>query len=69
CEHSRQLLLHTDLSISKNWYMNLKPGQYAAYPDGLADNAHLQYNGAIAFADILAKGLKGLGLIYADLVL
>lgn len=68
CNASKKLLLSTDLTISKNWFMNLEAGQYSAYPEGIADDAHLQHNGAVVFAELLANGLKNLGSIYAELV-
>jgi lysophospholipase L1-like esterase len=68
CEKSRQLLLCTKTSESKNWYMNLEAGKYSAYPDGITDDAHLQYHGAVNFARLIANGLKELGSIYAELV-
>lgn len=68
CERSKQLLLNTNLSESKNWYMNLDAGKYSAYPDGITDNAHLQYHGAVTFAKLIADGLKELGSVYSTLV-
>lgn len=68
CERSRQLLLHTKLSESKNWFMNLEASKYNAYPEGIIDDAHLQYNGAVIFAKLIADGLKELGSIYGELV-
>lgn len=68
CEASRKLLLETDLTISKNWFMNLDAGQYKAYPDGLCDDAHLQHNGAVVFAELIAKELTKLGTIYSELI-
>jgi lysophospholipase L1-like esterase len=68
CEQSRQLLKNTDLSVSKNWFMNLEAGQYSAYPDGITDDAHLQHNGSVVFAGLIAEELKKLGSIYAELI-
>ncbi len=68
CERSRQLLLHTEPSVSKHWFMNLEAGKYSTYPEGITDDAHLQYNGAVVFAKLIADGLEELGSIYADLV-
>lgn len=68
CEASKQLLLSTDFNVSKNWFMNLDARQYEAYPEGITDDAHLQHNGAVIFAKLIADGLKDLGLVYAELV-
>jgi lysophospholipase L1-like esterase len=68
CEASRQLLLNTSLEQSKNWFMNLDAGAYKAYPEGIIDDAHIQYHGAVIFAELIANGLKELGSKYAELV-
>lgn len=68
CELSRQLLLNTPLIESKSWFMNLEKGKYNAYPDGITDDAHLQHNGSVIFAKLIADALKELGSIYAELV-
>lgn len=68
CERSKQLLLNTELSESKNWYMNLEAGKYSAYPEGITDDAHLQHHGAVIFAKLIADALKELGSIYSELV-
>lgn len=54
---------------SKKYYMNLAPGEYANCPEGKVDNTHLKYEGAVCFAGLIAKGLKELGGIYADLLI
>lgn len=55
---------------SKKYFMHLKPGEYINYKDGLnTDNTHLQYEGAVAFANMIAIGLKNLGGIYKELLL
>lgn len=66
---SRELIESIGQEKSKTYFMNLEPGDYKNYPDGLEDNTHLQYEGAVAFAGLVAKGLKELGGIYADLLL
>jgi lysophospholipase L1-like esterase len=48
--------------------MNIAPGEYPAYPNGLLDNTHLKHEGAVVFAGLVAEGLKELGAPYADLL-
>ena len=50
------------------YYMNLPAGLHPNYPDGLADNTHLQPAGALAFGGLIAKGLYELGGVYAELL-
>lgn len=54
---------------SKNYFMNFGAGQYENYPDGLNDNTHLRYDGAVLFAKMIARGLRELGSIYRDLLI
>lgn len=54
---------------SKKYYMNLEPGEYTSCPEGKVDNTHLKYEGAVCFAGLIAKGLKEIGGIYADLLI
>lgn len=68
CKKSEALLRQTNLNVSKHWFMNLEKGEYEAYPDGILDDAHLQYKGAVVFARLIADGLKELGSIYKELV-
>ena len=51
-----------------NYYMNIPAGAYPNYPNGLADNTHLQPAGARAFAGLIARGLYELGGVYAALL-
>lgn len=53
---------------SKKWFMNLEPGEYVSCPEGKIDNTHLKHEGAVMFAGLVAKGLRELGGIYADLL-
>lgn len=69
CELSRKLLMETGDEASKKWFMNFPAGLYENFPEGKADNTHLRYEGAIQFAGIIAKELKKLGGIYAELVI
>ena len=66
---SRAALEEAGASITESWYMHVPAGIYPYKPDGLqTDNTHLQYPGAVIFAGIIAKGLKDLGGIYAELI-
>jgi hypothetical protein len=49
--------------------MHLPAHVYPNYPDGLADNTHLKYEGAVHYAACIAEGLKELGGIYSDILL
>ncbi|MBP3610453.1 MAG: rhamnogalacturonan acetylesterase [Lachnospiraceae bacterium] len=69
CELSRQVLTETGDENSKKWFMNFPAGLYDNYPEGKADNSHLRYEGAIVFAGLIAKELKKLGGVYAELLL
>lgn len=50
------------------WFMHLPEGVYPYHMEGLTDNTHLKYAGAVVFAGCIARGLKSLGGIYADLL-
>ena len=50
------------------YYMNLPAGVYPNYPDGLRDDTHLQPEGAMAFAGLIARGLYELGGTYRELL-
>lgn len=50
---------------SLSLYMHLAPGLYFTYPDGLADDTHLRYEGTVCFAGLVARGLMELGDSYA----
>ncbi len=69
CAESKKLLEKTGEKESRKWFMYFPSGQYQNYPDGKEDNTHLRYEGAIVFAGMVAKGLKQLGGIYAELIL
>jgi lysophospholipase L1-like esterase len=68
-ESSKQCIEQLGESKSKAYFMNLMPLDYVNYPEGLEDNTHLKYEGAIAFAHLIAIGLKELGGIYKELLL
>lgn len=44
--------------VTQNYFMNLPPGKYEAYPDGQEDNTHFQPEGAKAVAQLVFNGLK-----------
>ncbi len=65
---SRELLQKTGEEESRRWHMFFPAGIYANYPQGMEDNTHLRYDGAVTYAGLIAQGLKQLGGIYRDLV-
>lgn len=65
---SRSLLKAAGPVESTKLYMHLEPGKYESHPEGLVDNTHLQYAGAVAYGKCVAEGLKELGGIYGDLL-
>lgn len=50
------------------FYMNLPAGVYPAYPEGMKDGTHLQPEGALTFAGLIARGLYELGGVYRELL-
>ncbi len=66
---SRAELKRAGEAESREWYMNFDEGLYPNYMEGKADNTHLRYAGAVLYAGLVAKGLKELGGIYADLLI
>ena len=66
---SREFLEKVGEAESRKFFMHLAPGEYPNYPEGLTDNTHLKYEGAVAFAGLIAAGLKELGEIYRDLLI
>lgn len=69
CAMSREKLAEAGAEKSKEWYMHLPAGRYSSHPEGLIDNTHLKYEGAVTYAGCIARGLKELGGIYGDLLL
>ena len=69
CTMSRKKLAETGAEKTKEWYMHLPAGRYASHPEGLTDDTHLKYEGAVTYAGCIARGLKELGGIYGDLLL
>lgn len=66
---SRKQLRQAGAKNSKVWYMNLPEGLFEQYQQGLTDNTHLQYQGAVVFAGCIASSLKKLGGIYRQLLI
>ncbi|MCU0459495.1 MAG: glycosyl hydrolase family 28 protein [Bacteroidales bacterium] len=46
--------------VSMTYFMNLPPGLYEAYPDGISDNTHFQPAGATALAQLVFSAMKEL---------
>ncbi|MBW6497164.1 MAG: rhamnogalacturonan acetylesterase [Bacteroidales bacterium] len=46
--------------VTENYFMNLPPRKFEAYPEGLSDNTHFQPEGALEVARLVFEGLKGL---------
>ena len=66
---SRAELTRVGAEASKKWYMHIPEGKYPYHMEGLTDNTHLQYAGAVVYGGCIARGLKELGGIYKDLLL
>lgn len=67
---SREKLEKVGPENTLTWYMHIPAGIYPYHPEGLdTDNTHLRYEGAVIYAGCIARGLKELGGIYADLLL
>lgn len=65
---SRAELRKAGAEKTKNWYMHLPKGIYPSHMEGLTDNTHLKYEGAVVYGSCIARGLKELGGIYRDLL-
>lgn len=46
--------------VTMTYFMNLPPGLFEAYPDGLTDNTHFQPAGATAMAQLVFSAMKEL---------
>lgn len=68
CQKSKELLEKIGDENSKKWFMHLKKGEFPSHKDGLEDNTHLKYEGAVTMAGLIAEGLKELGGIYIELI-
>lgn len=68
CAKSMEMLTQAGPQKSGAWYMNLPANLFPAYPNGLVDNTHLRYEGAVLYAAALAKLLLALGPPVSTLV-
>jgi lysophospholipase L1-like esterase len=66
---SRRLLSKAGDKGSLKWYMNFPAGVYDHYPDGVNDNTHLRYEGAVAFGALIAEGIRALDSPYRDMLI
>lgn len=67
---SADLLAMTGDIRSRKWFMHLLPEEYKLeeYKNGLADNTHLRYEGAVIMAGLIAEGLSELGEPFSSLL-
>lgn len=65
---SREKLLLAGPEETKKWYMHIPAGVYENYPEGLTDNTHLKFEGALTYSRCIAEGLRSLGGIYEQLL-
>ncbi|MCF0131768.1 MAG: rhamnogalacturonan acetylesterase [Pseudobutyrivibrio sp.] len=65
---SRDALLEAGPETTKKWYVHVPAGVYPNFMEGKADDTHLQKEGAVIFAGLIADGLRELGGIYKDLL-
>ena len=67
---SEQLVSETGDEASKKWYMIFDAGIYEkeAYCNGLLDNTHFQYEGAMVMGKLVAESLLELGGEYSELI-
>lgn len=67
---SRELLERVGKEESYHWYMHIPAGRYTSKPEGLdTDNTHLQYEGAVIYAGLIASGLEQIGGRYGEILL
>lgn len=66
---SRKLIEDLGDNNSKKLFMQLKINEFKNFPNGIDDNTHLRYEGAIVFAQIIAEELAKLKAPYKDLLL
>lgn len=68
CTMSRTKIEKARDAGSRKWFMHLEPGEFPNFPEGKKDNTHLRYAGAVAFAELIAAGIAGLGKPYRDIL-
>jgi len=66
---SRALLEEAGDEATKEWHMHLPKDVYPYHYEGLLDDTHLKYKGAVIYAGCIAKALYLMGGVYAELVL
>lgn len=69
CSMSYDMILAAGKEETTKWFMHLPAGVYPYHMNGLEDNTHLKYEGAVKFSGAIAEGLRALGGIYADLTI
>ncbi|GGO07537.1 rhamnogalacturonan acetylesterase [Saccharibacillus kuerlensis] len=47
---------------SRQWFTQFAPGEHPNYPEGIEDNTHLNEQGAEAVAELVADGLRRIGV-------
>ena len=60
---SHQLVEKMGDEESRRLYLHVDRGIYPAYPNGSEDDTHTKRDGALAFAKLVADGLKALDLV------
>ena len=65
---SRELLERTGELLSRRWFMYFPAHVYARFPEGMEDNTHLHYEGAVMMAGLIAQELKKIGGVWADML-
>ncbi len=68
CKKTTNLYKKFGEKKTKKWFMHINAGESSIYPEGLNDNTHLNPEGALIMAGLVAEGLKELGGIYGELV-
>lgn len=66
---SRKILSELGPQKAAELHVNVQPGVYPKFPNGMDDHTHLCYHGAVLYASYIAEGLKELGGVYADILL
>ena len=44
--------------VTRNYFMNLEPGKFTAFPEGQKDNTHFQLEGATVVARLVFNQMK-----------
>jgi len=68
CQKSKELFEKAGDEDSKKWFMHLQKGEFISHIEGLEDNTHLRYEGAVKMAGLVAQGVTELGGIYMELI-